>query len=203
MSEHRKVGLVLIALSLLLLPVVAQAYPPAVGITSNAKSCLACHADNGPWKEGEKLVIDILDKATLKSLRQPDGSFLISAKRGQPITLLTVIGYRSADQQTAPYRNAWLYVDTATIGNSSLTKFAPGWDINLPLSCRLVGDKLEGFGDAHITALPMTTMATPQAGDGDIVLQVMLTRGESVKGKAKEGMLGNYFERRVSLKVEE
>jgi hypothetical protein len=29
----------------------------------------------------------------------------------------------------------------------------------------------------------------------------MLTRGESVKGKAREGMVGNYFERKVTLKV--
>jgi hypothetical protein len=29
----------------------------------------------------------------------------------------------------------------------------------------------------------------------------MLTRGESVKGKAKEGMKGNYFERIIRLKV--
>jgi hypothetical protein len=32
-------------------------------------------------------------------------------------------------------------------------------------------------------------------------LQAMLTRGESVKGRAKEGMTGNYYERTVSLIV--
>jgi len=29
----------------------------------------------------------------------------------------------------------------------------------------------------------------------------MITKGESVKGNAKIGMLGNYFERKVILKV--
>jgi len=32
-------------------------------------------------------------------------------------------------------------------------------------------------------------------------MQRMLTRGESVKGDAKKGMLGNYFERKVRLKI--
>jgi len=203
MSRLRRFSSALIVLAPLFLPGVALSYPPTVGITSPARNCLACHADNGPWKEGDNLVIDILDKATLKSLRQPDGSFLISAKRGQPTIVLTVIGYRAADEQTVPYRNAWLYVDTTTIGNSSLTKFAPGWDVNLPLSCRLVGDKLEMFSDARITSLPMILMATAQARESVVMLQVVLTKGEAVKGKAKEGMLGNYFERSVKLKVEE
>ena len=39
------------------------------------------------------------------------------------------------------------------------------------------------------------------AQDAELKLQVMLTKGESVKGKAKEGMMGNYFERLVRLKV--
>jgi hypothetical protein len=29
----------------------------------------------------------------------------------------------------------------------------------------------------------------------------MLTKGESVKGKPKEGMIGSYFERKVTLKI--
>ena len=32
-------------------------------------------------------------------------------------------------------------------------------------------------------------------------LQVMLTKGESVKGNAQKGMLGSYFEKKVILKV--
>jgi len=32
-------------------------------------------------------------------------------------------------------------------------------------------------------------------------LQVMLTKGASVKGNAQEGMSGNYFERKVKLIV--
>ena len=52
----------------------AASYPPAVGITAKARDCLACHVDNDPWKAGDKLIIDMLDKTTGPSLRQRDGS---------------------------------------------------------------------------------------------------------------------------------
>jgi hypothetical protein len=73
--------------------------------------------------------------------------------------------------------------------------------VNLQASCRLVGDKLEGFEDCDLSVLPMTIRPLDSAQDAQIVLQGMLTRGESVKGKAREGMVGNYFERKVTLKV--
>ena len=69
------------------------------------------------------------------------------------------------------------------------------------LSCRLVGDKLSGFDGAMITVLPMTIQPLIDAKDSELQLQMMLTKGESIKGKPKEGMLGNYFERKVKLKV--
>jgi hypothetical protein len=47
----------------------------------------------------------------------------------------------------------------------------------------------------------MSIRAGDDAQDTELQLQVMLTRGESVKGKAKEGMKGNYFERIIRLKV--
>lgn len=179
----------------------AYAYPPAVGILSNSKNCMSCHANNGPWKDESKVVIDILDKETKKSFRQSDGSFLIEVKKGEQLTLLTVIGRKKDNSVGSPYRNAWLYIDPSTIGKNSLSKFAPGWDVNLPMSCRLVGDKLPGFDDADITSLPMTIQPLSNATDAEMQLQVMLTKGESVKGNAQEGMLGNYFERKVLLKV--
>ena len=37
----------------------AYAYPPAVGILSNSKNCMGCHSNNGPWKEDNKLIINI------------------------------------------------------------------------------------------------------------------------------------------------
>lgn len=179
----------------------AYAYPPAVGILSNSKNCMSCHTDNGPWKEESKVVIDILDKETKKSFKQPDGSFLIEVKRGEQLTVLTVIGRKKDNSVASPYRNAWLYIDPSTIGTSSLSKFAPGWDVNLPMSCRLVGDKLPGYEDADISSLPMTIQPLSNAKDAEMQLQVMLTKGESVKGNAQEGMLGNYFEKKVILKV--
>ena len=60
-----------------------------------------------------------------------------------------------------------------------------------------------GIEGATVTVLPMTVQPLDDAKDSELQLQVMLTRGESVKGKAKEGMIGNYFERKVRLKVYE
>jgi hypothetical protein len=179
----------------------ARAYPPGVGILGNKKNCLECHVNNGPWKDDQRTIIDILDRETMKSLKQADGSFLIETKRGTAKTLLTVLGRAKGDPLEAPYRNAWLYVDPATIETGSLSKFAPGWEVNLPMACRLVGDKLELYEGATLTVLPMTLRATDAARDADLTLQVMLTKGESVKGKPKEGMIGSYFERKVTLKI--
>jgi hypothetical protein len=176
-------------------------YPPAVGLLGKSKNCLVCHANNGPWNDEENIIIDILDKETKRSLMQADHSFLIEAQRGHIKTVLTVIGRKKGDKEEAPYRNAWLYVDAKRIKNNSLLKFAPGWSVNLPMACRIVGDKLGGFNGAKITVLPMSVRPGDDAQDADLQLQVMLTKGESVKGKAKEGMKGNYFERVVRLKV--
>lgn len=181
----------------------AFGYPPAVGILGQSRNCLACHANSGPWKDDKTLIIDIFDKATGKSLAQEDGTFLITAKRGAANTVLTVIGTAKGSDAAPPYRNAWLYIDPERINDtSSLNKFAPGWAVNLPMSCRLVGDTSDAYPDAQITVLPMTVRPGDDARDGEIELQFMLTKGESVKGKAKEGMVGNYFERKVKLTVE-
>lgn len=177
------------------------AYPPAVGILGESKNCLVCHVNNGPWQDEEKTIIDILDKKTGRPLGQSDGSFLIEAKRGEVRTVLTVIGRRKGKSEETSYRNAWIYVNPERIKSHSLSKFAPGWDVNLPMACRVVGDSLEGFEDADITSLPMSLRPGDDAQDAELILQVMLTKGESVKGKAKEGMKGNYFERIVHLKV--
>ena len=179
----------------------AFAYPPAVGMLSDARSCLSCHVNNGPWVDDKKVIIDILDKETKSSLKQPDGSFLIEAKRNENKTVLTVIGSTKDNSIVKPYRNAWLYIDTSTISKNTLSKFVPGWEVNLQMACRIVGDKLSGFDDADITSLPMTIKPLEDAKDAELQLQVMLTIGESVKGDPSKGMLGNYFERIVKLKV--
>jgi len=177
----------------------ALAYPPGVGILSNQKNCLECHANNGPWKDDQRTIIDILDKDTMKSLKQADGSFLIETKRGAARTLLTVIGRAKGDAAEAPYRNAWLYIDPKTIGSASLSKFAPGWDVNLPMSCRIVGDRLEGYDGAHLTVLPMTVRPSDAARDAELELQVMLTAGEAVKGRGQEGLHRSWWRSRYSL----
>lgn len=181
----------------------AMAYPPAVGILSSSRNCLSCHISEGPWKDSASLIIDILDKSSGKSLKQGDGTFLISARRGELKTVVTVIGWKDAKEEPSPYRNAWIYVDPRRISDpSSLNKFAPGWMVNLPASCRIVGDSVEAYAGAKLTALPMALRAGDDASDAEIELQLMLTRGDSVKGDPKKGIAGNYFARRVRLKVE-
>lgn len=179
----------------------AYAYPPAVGILTNSPNCLSCHSNNGSWKDDANTIIDILDKETKKSLKQNDGTFLIEAKKGEPKTILTVIGSKMGNSLPEPYRNAWLYIDPTTIGTKTLSKFAPNWEVNLQMSCRLVGDNLKGYENAHITSLPMTIQPLENAKDAEISLQVMLTKGESTKNDAHEGLIGSYFERKVKLKV--
>ena len=180
---------------------VLYGYPPAVGIVGPSRSCATCHVDNGPWKDENMTIIDILDAKTKKSLRTDDGSFLIEVPRWQTRTVLTVIGRKKGDDKPSPFRNAWLYVDPTRIKTTALSKFAPGWSVNLPLSCRLVGDRLEGFEGARITAAGMTIRPTDSARDTDLELQVMLTSGESVKGKPRKGLISNYYLRRIHLKV--
>jgi len=89
----------------------------------------------------------------------------------------------------------------AFIESSTLSKFAPGWDVNLPMACRIVGDELEGYGGAYITALPMTVRPTDAAMDSELELQVMLTRGDSVKGAVEQGLVSNYLVKKVRLRV--
>lgn len=179
------------------------AYPPGVGILGKSKSCMSCHVNNGPWADDQKTIVDILDKETMKSLRQSDGTFLLDVKRGQQRTVLTVIGRIKDDDAPLPHRNAWLYIDPTRIETNSLSKFAPGWVVNLQMACRLVGDKIAAYEGAKITVLPMTIQPLDDAAETEIQLQVMLTKGEAIKGNAKEGMIGNYFERKVRLKVYE
>jgi len=196
----KKNSYLLAAIFVLCLPA-AYAYPPAVGILGTAKDCLSCHLNNGPWQEEANTIIDILDKETQKSLKQADGSFSLEFHPGETRTFLTVIGRVKGDDKAPPYRNAWLYIDPQTIGGSALSKFPPGWEVNLPMACRLVGDKIALYEGAQVTVLPMSIRPGGTAKDAELALQVMLTQGDAVKGKAKEGMIGNYFERKVKLKI--
>lgn len=180
----------------------AAAYPPAVGILAKNRSCASCHVNSGPWGDQSHTVIDVLDAKTKQSLRGPDGVITIAVARGASRTVLTVIG-RTAGEKSPPRRNAWLYVDPSQIETSALSKFAPGWDVNLPMSCRIVGDRLEGYDGAHLTVLPMTVRPSDAARDAELELQVMLTAGEAVKGKGQEGLISNLFVRKVLLKVSE
>lgn len=179
----------------------ALAYPPAVGILGDSKDCLSCHTSKGPWIDDGSVVIDLVDKQTGLSLKQEDGSFAISARRGESKTILTVIGYEGPDRELKPEKHAWIYVDTEAHGTSKLSHFAPGWNVNLPMACRMVGDKYKESKGGGYTVLPMTVRPSDAARDAQITLQILLVAGETVKGKAKEGLISNYFERSITLKV--
>lgn len=181
----------------------SYAYPPAVGITGKYRNCIACHTDSGNWKDDENNVIDIIDKETKKSLKQKDGTFLISAKRGEAKTVLTVLGRAKEDKEEAPRRTAWTYVDPNRIEDDTVgPKFPIGWCASLPMSCRYVGDELKGFEGAKVTVLPMTIRPTDEAKDSEVELQVLLVRGEVTKGDPNKGLIQNYFGRKVALKIE-
>lgn len=177
------------------------AYPPGVGITSKSRTCNSCHVNSGPWHDDIGLIVDILDARSRESLRQPDGGFLISVPRGQKRGVITVLGRTDEDTSASPRRNGWAYVDPTQIVSTSLSKFAPGWDVDLPMSCRSVGDTIQTYAGDHVTVLPMTLRPGDGARAADVELQFMLTSGDSVKGKAREGLSSNYFMRRVRLEV--
>lgn len=181
--------------------ILSWAYPPAVGVTSSSRNCKSCHADTGPWGDDASLIVDILDARTKASTRQSDGTFLIVIPRGESHRYLTVIGRSAADTLTPPQRNGWAYVDPTQIGQPSLSKFAPGWEIDLPMSCRRVGDTLSVQQDNHVTIVPMTIRPLADAKSGEVELQLMLTSGDSVKNKPNEGLVANYHERRIRLEV--
>ena len=178
----------------------AAAYPPGVGTITKQRTCTGCHINNGKWDE-QRTIIDVVDATTKKSFKDQDGVFRIDVPRGQTLTVLTVIGRAKGDTAPPPRRNAWAYVDPTQIDTAVFSKFAPGWDVTLPMSCRIVGDKLDGFNGTQLTVLPMTVRPTDAARDANVELQVMLTAGESVKADPKKGMLGNYFVRKVVLRV--
>ena len=65
--------------------------------------------------------------------------------------------------------------------------------VYLAIPVRQTGTKNEGQIIIH--------GLTDNAADATVMLQVMLTKGETVKGNAKQGMTANYFERTLRLKV--
>ena len=198
MKHARDSGIWIVAL---VLPVFAFAYPPAVGIVGKNRDCRSCHASNGPWTDEAGTIVDIVDAETGKSLRQTDGRFLLEVERGRTRTVITQIGRKASDEMPPPLRNAWLYLDPTQIETGSLSKFAPGWNVNLPMACRIVGDELRDYPGAAMTALPMTVRPGDSARSADLELQLMLTSGESAKGNPNAWLKANYLVKKVMLRV--
>ncbi|HEX7343296.1 MAG TPA: hypothetical protein VF398_03470, partial [bacterium] len=151
MLNEKITRLIAFATMLVLSSIPAAAYPPAVGILGSSPNCLTCHVSNGPWQEDEFLILDVLDKETKQSLKHLDGTFLLEVPKGQTRTVLTVMGRRAGDKAELPYRNAWLYVDPQTIGSGTLSTFPAGWEVNLPMACRIIGDVVENYPGAKVT----------------------------------------------------
>jgi hypothetical protein len=198
---HAATSLALFLAAFGLFPRNALAYPPAVGILGSSRSCTSCHASNGPWKDEAGTIVDILDGTTRSSLRQPDGRFLLQVERGKTATVLTVIGRAQGDTIPPPARNAWLYVDPLQIETKALSKFAPGWDVNLPMACRILGDDVAEYPGAAVTALPMTVRPGDAARDAELELQIMLTSGGPGKGNPDNWLRANFVARKLILKV--
>jgi hypothetical protein len=199
-----KNGKVILALGLIVWSSSAWAYPPAVGIVGKAKNCLVCHINNGPWQDDQQMVVDLLDAKTKQSFKQADGSFLIKAERHVPKTVLAVLGRAKGDPALAPTRNGWLFIDPQRISEESPSnKFPKGWEVNQSLGCRMVGDPLPGYEGSALTVASMTLLATAQAKEVQMEWQAMLARGESVKGKAREGLQSTTVVKKVKLVVKE
>lgn len=197
----RSIGTALLVAIILILPLISIAYPPAVGIVGKSRDCLKCHANNGPWTDETQTILDIIDATSGESLRLPGGEFLIEVERGRTRTVITQIGRKAGDEVPPPIRNAWLYVDPEQIETGALSKFAPGWTVNLPMACRIVGDEVDRYPGAAITSLPMTMRPGDAAQDSELELQVMLTAGKSAKGKPNDWLKANYLVRKVRLRV--
>jgi hypothetical protein len=197
----RSLYIALLVSIILILPFISLAYPPAVGILGKSRNCLKCHASNGPWTDESQTILDIIDATTGESLRLPGGEFLIEVKRGKTRTVLTQIGRKANDEAPPPLRNSWLYVDPDQIDTGAVSKFAPGWNVNLPMACRIVGDKVDRYPEAAMTSLPMTVRPGDAARDAVLELQVMLTAGESAKGSPNDWLKANYVVRKVRLRV--
>ena len=182
----------------------ALGYPPAVGVLGKARNCIACHANDGPWKGDKNLIVDLLDKETGKSLREKDGSFLISVRLEQRRTVLVVLGRAKGDTSPVPQRNGWIFVDPTLIKRDHLgPKFPAGWEVDLNMSCRLVGDTHKAYEGATISVLPMTLRPTGLAKDTELEWQILMTSGEAIKGDATRWLVQNYFDQKVRLKVKE
>ncbi len=191
-----------LALIVVVAPVsVALAYPPAVSIMGMSTSCVDCHLNNGPWIEDDLLVIDILDKESKQSLSQPDGTFLVEVPRNTNRTVLCVIGRLADDPNPAPLRNGWIFFDPKMVDKPALSKFLPDWEVNATYGCRLVGDKLDRYPGATLTVTSMTIRPTDKAEDGILTWMLGLTVGDPPKGKPTEGMLGNFYEYRLKLRI--
>ena len=194
-------SLVLSFVALLGLVSSALAYPPAVGILGSSRSSATCHACSGPWTDEFRTIVDILDGATRRSLRQPDGPFLHSVEHGKAAAVVTVVGRAQGDTIPPPTRNAWLYLDPTRLERKALSRFAPGWDVNLPMSCRIVGDPAPEYPGAAVTALPMTVMPGETAHDAELEIQILLTSGGPGKGNPDSWLRANYIVRKLSLRV--
>lgn len=72
---------------------------------------------------------------------------------------MTVIG-TAGGANPPPYSNAWLYVDPERIKDASaLNKFAPGWSVNLPMFCRVVGDASDAYPNGSSSPVPVEPYA--------------------------------------------
>lgn len=168
---------------------------PTAPIVGRNTTCLNCHKNTGPWQDEAKAIIEILDPQTGQSLKQKDGSFLIAAKRNEVKSVQMVFGV-TGDTEKVPECISWCLVDPVEQrqGSDASNKFAPHWEVNAQYGGRFVGDKVKGYEAHKVVASTMSLRATEKAKDGALVLQVLFP-------VAFRGLDGNYFEKKVTLKI--
>jgi hypothetical protein len=168
---------------------------PAASLQSRDKDCAVCHSSANAWMDTSKLVIDIVDTKTGKSLKTTDGSFEIPVKRGSELRVNSVFGVKPG-YRFPPEMVGWLYVSPQELqsAHESDSKFAPGWQVNRAFCMKRLVETIDGFPGDQLAAVTMTVRPLDGAQDATVSLQVLLK-------SSGRGLPGEYFERVVHLRV--
>jgi hypothetical protein len=168
---------------------------PAAPLQNRNKDCAVCHTSTNAWMDTSKLIIDIVDTKTGKSLKTANGSFEIPVKRGSELRVNSVLGVKPG-YRFPPEKVGWLYVSPEALQSAqeSDPKFAPGWQVNRAFCMKRLVEKIDGFPGNQLAAVTMTVRPLEGAEDATVSLQVLLK-------SSGRGLVGEYFESTVHLRV--
>lgn len=170
---------------------------PAASLQSRDRDCTGCHTAANSWTDTSKVIVDMVDMKTGKSLRMPDGTFEVVVPRGSELRVNSIFGVKPG-YKFPPEMVGWLYVSPEALESApeSDPKFAPGWQVNRSFCMKRLVETIDGYPGNQLAAVPMTVRPLEGAGDATISLQVLLK-------SSGRGLPGDYIERTVRLRVAE